>query len=478
MNNSSQPRSFKTFLFSAAVLLGTFSISLNAGLHDAVRKGDLVGLKKLLGEEGTDLLDQDDKGHTALHIAVGHNKPLIVDYLLEQSRELATIQNNKGQTPLHIAARGKHTGTIEKLVEAAPEATAMVDVQGGNPLHYAAWYGNTEMMKICASKAKQFTWEAVWAQNVHGRNPIHVLAMTRNAKKEAKEKIAEELFSLRPGTCGTLWVLDNYGRIPAGYGLFPLNTKSLTHFYKALKNEASASSNNHTDSAFYSKLLGLIQGVPEVFLYSPCKIASSKNRHFTVELSQNSQLHSYINLHFKDGADVTLEPNILYQLESWGFNSDFQVALTTLLFEAGIEQRLSRAQVVGIDSVLARIVRGGILPYATKVKNLILTKHLLKLNSEPINGKDDLDKTPLSSLLSAITDRPHGTVRCNACTIASALIKAGAHADSFSERELALLDRHNLLERAQANSYRLLHAPTPQLSSSNAGVKRLRNSND
>ncbi|KAL4123477.1 hypothetical protein PRIC2_009332 [Phytophthora ramorum] len=159
-------------------------------LRKAARKGDIEGVKRLVGD-GTGVIAHRT-GDTLLALAVQSGHLEVVRYLVEQgaNRE-ATGWLDK--TVLMLAASLGHLEVARYLVEqgAKKEAT---DNQGKTALIWAACHGRLDMVRYLAEQgAKKDAIDQngntalIWAA-CHGRLEVVRYLIERGAKKDAKDQ--------------------------------------------------------------------------------------------------------------------------------------------------------------------------------------------------------------------------------------------------------------------------------------------------
>ncbi|MBN1272985.1 MAG: ankyrin repeat domain-containing protein [Candidatus Aminicenantes bacterium] len=187
------------------ILLGIFLIMsplFSQDIYEAVQKGDVDTIRKIL-EQDPERLDAPDKyGFTPLHRAViygrnkvivfligkgadikGHNKALrgwtplqsalfaynneISDLLVDYGA-LKEIDREEGLTYLYLAASSGNAFLISKLVEKGIPAAAS-NKYGVTPLHKAACNGHIDAAKVLLEKGADIN-----AKNLKGEAPIHV----------------------------------------------------------------------------------------------------------------------------------------------------------------------------------------------------------------------------------------------------------------------------------------------------------------
>lgn len=114
-------------------------------IHDAVRSGDVLRVKRLLSEN-PDQVNVPQDGRTALHMAVYRGQLNMVELLLAHNADLRA-KDSYGRTPLHEAiASGSHE-MVALLLDHKADINA-VDKQGCTPLHWAVARGNIGMVKL------------------------------------------------------------------------------------------------------------------------------------------------------------------------------------------------------------------------------------------------------------------------------------------------------------------------------------------
>ncbi|KAG0741084.1 hypothetical protein G6F62_006567 [Rhizopus arrhizus] len=92
------------------------------------RAGDLEELQSSKPEPEL-LIEKDETGKTALHMASANNHLDIVKYIIEQistlkdAKQLINVQNAEGNTPLHWAALNGHYEVVEALVKGGADCT-------------------------------------------------------------------------------------------------------------------------------------------------------------------------------------------------------------------------------------------------------------------------------------------------------------------------------------------------------------------
>ncbi len=123
---------------------GEPSVAANP-LHVASRKGDGDALQKALAEEGTNVDVQDDKGMSALHVAIKYKRFACVKILIDANCSLE-VQDDKGNTPLLFLSRwGGDPDILELLLGKGCNVNA-VNEEGRTALMEAAYRGHSHIL--------------------------------------------------------------------------------------------------------------------------------------------------------------------------------------------------------------------------------------------------------------------------------------------------------------------------------------------
>ncbi|KAK1785501.1 hypothetical protein P4O66_018863 [Electrophorus voltai] len=162
---------------STAVLISFYRWQSGAVcLHAAAKRGHAAVVKSLL-LKGAHVDATTKDGLTALHVAVQHCKPAVVQVLLGFG---AQVQLGGGkvpgpvsrvqalETPLHIAARVKEG---EKVAEMLLKSGADVNAEqenGETAMHVTARHGGLQMMRALIEEGADLTW-----RSKAGENPLH-----------------------------------------------------------------------------------------------------------------------------------------------------------------------------------------------------------------------------------------------------------------------------------------------------------------
>ncbi|XP_065336611.1 putative ankyrin repeat protein RF_0381 [Cloeon dipterum] len=126
------------------------------GLHISVefRKFYSVNFESFLIEEiGVDVRAKNNKGCTALRIAVSKGDEKCIDYLMKKDIDLE-VENYLGQTCLHFAAERGDLEALQTWIEVGGDFN-VVDKEGMTALHIAAESGHLQFVKkflACAAE--------------------------------------------------------------------------------------------------------------------------------------------------------------------------------------------------------------------------------------------------------------------------------------------------------------------------------------
>jgi ankyrin repeat protein len=151
--------------------------SLRERAFEAVRTGDLEGLRVLLASDSSLASAHDDSGLSLLLQACYFKRRDIVDVILGAGPALDIFET---------AALSSAAGHGATLLEAGPELAGAWSCDGFTPLHLASYFGNTEMAVLLIQRGAD---PNAVSRNSMALRPLHSAASSRSLK------IAEFLLS-------------------------------------------------------------------------------------------------------------------------------------------------------------------------------------------------------------------------------------------------------------------------------------------
>lgn len=122
-------------------------------LHDLAKKGDLQGARDLIDQGGVNIDGMNERGVTALGVAVGFNKIDMVRLLLDAAADVMA-RDSKGSTALHYAAGYGRKEVAVLLIERGAQMDALNDAKQ-TPLHVAQLNGEKGMVMYLKAKMKK-----------------------------------------------------------------------------------------------------------------------------------------------------------------------------------------------------------------------------------------------------------------------------------------------------------------------------------
>jgi ankyrin repeat protein len=167
------------FFIAIALIVLAICVVREDDLHEAVRRGDLDTVRKLV-KAGPDVNKRKGEfGTTALHIAAAgvtfERAPDL--YAIKHSPEISAIliarganvnaRDNLGDTPLCKAATHNNCEVAQILIEAGADIDAPT-AGGRRPLHIAADWGHSEIAKLLIEHGAEIN-----AKDNHGNTPLH-----------------------------------------------------------------------------------------------------------------------------------------------------------------------------------------------------------------------------------------------------------------------------------------------------------------
>lgn len=163
--------------FKKLLYLAVFAASFSAQATDsddffrAARADNVSGIKSLL-TKGFDPNTRDDKGQTALLIAIREPSPKVIDVLIDFPKTNIEARNAKDESPLMLAAIKGQQELVTKLIA----RDADINKPGWTPLHYASTSGQVAIMKQLLDKDAFIN-----AQSPNGTTPLMMAAMYGSA---------------------------------------------------------------------------------------------------------------------------------------------------------------------------------------------------------------------------------------------------------------------------------------------------------
>ena len=166
---------------------------LSAEINDALRRGDLPAVSKLL-DQGVAPDAKDETGETPLLSASlgGHSD--VVAILVERGAKTGS-RNDRGLTPLHGAAYAGSLETVRLLVESGAAVNDAENVFKVTPLIVAAEEGHADVVSFLAGHGADLEWTERAGYTALSRatfrdHPEAIKALAKaGAKCQSKEQI-------------------------------------------------------------------------------------------------------------------------------------------------------------------------------------------------------------------------------------------------------------------------------------------------
>lgn len=118
---------------------------------------------------------KDDKGLTPLHVAVLHDRIVIVDFLLDRDTDINAVDSD-GLTALHYACVKGHQNILLLLLHANANP-AVTDLRGNTPLHLAVDRGHESCVKALLYLLEHMRMPVdANVANDNGDTPLHLAA--------------------------------------------------------------------------------------------------------------------------------------------------------------------------------------------------------------------------------------------------------------------------------------------------------------
>ena len=102
-------------------------------LHEAVKRGDLSSVKKLLKK--LSVTTPNACKQTPMHVAAAEGHVEIIVYLYERKKAPIDYQDRDGWTPLHCACHAGNLESIDQLLKYGADVNVQT-TNGSTPMHY------------------------------------------------------------------------------------------------------------------------------------------------------------------------------------------------------------------------------------------------------------------------------------------------------------------------------------------------------
>ena len=152
-------------------------------LHYAAITGKTEAVKLLL-EAGANINAKNDRGQTALHVALdirdyGYRKYGLskdtIELLLARGTDV-NLKDKAGRTPLHLAVESAGADIVKLLLDKGARFNEKDDESGFTALHHAARFGNKDAAEVLIAKGADIN-----AEDKQGYTPLYV-AVNHNYK--------------------------------------------------------------------------------------------------------------------------------------------------------------------------------------------------------------------------------------------------------------------------------------------------------
>ncbi|MEK5214186.1 MULTISPECIES: ankyrin repeat domain-containing protein [Psychrobacillus] len=142
--------------------------SSNKAIRNAIKLGDIIGVKKLIGSD-TEVLNTMTAFGTWLHVAAKNGQLEIVQYLIQKGIDIDVKGGTFDASALNLAAGSGYIEIVKYLIEAGAELD--VTLAKRNPLFGAIYGGHKEVVEFLVEKgidiSIRYTGETIKNMNAY-----------------------------------------------------------------------------------------------------------------------------------------------------------------------------------------------------------------------------------------------------------------------------------------------------------------------
>lgn len=128
--------------------------SSNKAIRNAIKLGDIIGVKKLIGSD-TEVLNTITAFGTWLHVVAKNGQLEIVQYLIQKGIDIDVKGGTFDASALNLAAGSGYIEIVKYLIEAGAELDATLAKR--NPLFGAIYGGHKEVVEFLVEKGIDIT---------------------------------------------------------------------------------------------------------------------------------------------------------------------------------------------------------------------------------------------------------------------------------------------------------------------------------
>jgi ankyrin repeat protein/L-ascorbate metabolism protein UlaG (beta-lactamase superfamily) len=179
------------------IVLGSAQLAASE-IHDAIRRGDLPAVQRLVASDSSLLGAKEPDGSTPLHVAARTGNIEIAKYLLGAGADLRA-GDNENSNVLHLAAVGGRRDMIDLVLARGIDVNS-ADDNGMTAILFAVGYNHADLVPYLVSKGARID-----CKTKHGTTLMHQAAYRGNL--DLIKYLVSEKQSLNPG-------FDQWGNTP------------------------------------------------------------------------------------------------------------------------------------------------------------------------------------------------------------------------------------------------------------------------